>query len=270
MANKRTTKANQKTPPKKIVQTPLTSYPPQGHHPSASTILAFHHSPTPIYKPPTKATPRTKSISARSTTFQPQQQRGRSTGPSKSATYSIFAQGGSIASTSSLTNSSSFTPSESHPPPRGQLSSISKSLATRVPSPIFNHDDFPRLHPKELPHSPCPPDDDTPYVPPYQMRKSVREHNSAAAAKAKTVADLAKDRRQRAFYADQEARLSVLAHESFSDEVMGDREEQLLTRRAPKKSSLEDGRASSNKATGSQYIKGTRYHPHQPIMLQMY
>ena len=69
MANKRTTNANQKTPPEKIVQTPLTPYPPQGHHPSASTILVFHHSPTSIYKPPTKATPRTKSLSARSTTF---------------------------------------------------------------------------------------------------------------------------------------------------------------------------------------------------------
>jgi hypothetical protein len=49
-----------------------------------------------------------------------------------------------------------------------------------------------------------------------------------------------------------------LAHESFDDEVMGDREEELLTRRAPKKSSLEDGRASSNQATGSQYSSPAR------------
>ncbi len=77
------------------------------------------------------------------------------------------------------------------------------------------------------------------------MRKSVREQNFAAAAKAKTLADLAKARRQRDFYADQEARLSVLASESF-DEDMGDCEEELSACRALKKSSLEDGRASSN------------------------
>jgi hypothetical protein len=90
------------------------------------------------------------------------------------------------------------------------------------------------------------------------MRKSVREQNSAAAAKAKAVADLAEARRQRAFYADQEARLCVLAHENFDDEIMGDREEEIKTRRAPKKSSLEDGRASSKQATGSQYSSPAR------------
>ena len=91
----------------------------------------------------------------------------------------------------------------------------------------------------------CPPGDDTPYATASEMRKSVREQNSAAAAKAKTLADLAEARRQRDFYADQEARLSVLASESF-DEVMGDCKEELSACRALKKSSLKDGRASSN------------------------
>jgi hypothetical protein len=89
------------------------------------------------------------------------------------------------------------------------------------------------------------------------MRKSVREQNSAAAAKAKTLADLAGACRQRDFYANQEARLSVLASESF-DEVMGDREEELSARRALKKSSLKDGRASSNQSSGNQYSSPAR------------
>ncbi len=265
--NKRTTKANRKTAPEQIIQTPIASYPPPGHHPSASTILAFHQSPTSIYKPPTKAPPRTKSLSARSTTFQPQQQRGRSAGPSKSATYSIFAQAGSIAS-----NSYSYTPTtESHPPPRGRSSSISKSLSTRAPSPIFNHDDFPQLHLKETRKSSCSPDNDIPYVTASQMRKLVREHNSAAAAKAKAVADLAEARRQCAFYADQEARLSVLAHETFDDELMGEppRNQALrmgeLHRRMPP-----DPSTRPLLVKARHLIKETRYHPHLPIMLQMY
>jgi hypothetical protein len=82
--------------------------PPPGCHPLDSTILAFHRSPASTEKPSTKVTTRTKSLFGRSNITKPQQQRGRSAGPSKSATYLIFTQNDSTSSTSSLINSSSF------------------------------------------------------------------------------------------------------------------------------------------------------------------
>ena len=61
--------------------------------------------------------------------------------------------------------------------------------------------------------------DDTPYMNASAMRKAVRAQSAAAAAKAKTHANLAEARQQRQYYADQEARFAVLASESF-DEAM--------------------------------------------------
>ena len=84
------------------------------------------------------------------------------------------------------------------------------------------------------------------------MRKVVRAQNAAAAAKAKTHADLAEARRHREYYADQEACLAVLASESF-DETMGDRKEEGPTRCALKKASLNDGQVSSNDTSVNQY-----------------
>jgi hypothetical protein len=84
------------------------------------------------------------------------------------------------------------------------------------------------------------------------MRKAVRAQNAAAAAKAKTHADLAEARRHHGYYVDQEACLAVLASESF-DEIMGDCEEEVATRRALKKASLDDGQVSSNDTSVNQY-----------------
>jgi hypothetical protein len=53
------------------------------------------------------------------------------------------------------------------------------------------------------------------------MCKAVRAQNAAAAAKAKTHANLAEARRHREYCADQEACFAVLASESF-DETMED------------------------------------------------
>ena len=95
--------------------------------------------------------------------------------------------------------------------------------------------------------------DDTPFATASAMRKAVRAQNAAAAAKAKTHADLAEARRHQEFYTDQEARLAVLASESF-DEIMGDCEEKITTRCALKKASLEDGKISANNTSGNQYL----------------
>ena len=89
------------------------------------------------------------------------------------------------------------------------------------------------------------------------MRKSLREQHATATAKAKTQADLAEARRQREYYADQEARLAVLATGAF-DEDMGDHEEEVSTRRALKKASLDDGRESSSNTTGNKYSSPAR------------
>jgi hypothetical protein len=84
------------------------------------------------------------------------------------------------------------------------------------------------------------------------MRKAVRAQSAAVAAKAKTHANLAEARRQRQYYADQEARFAVLASESF-DETMEENKEEGPTRRALKKASLDDGQVSSNDAPAYQY-----------------
>ena len=84
------------------------------------------------------------------------------------------------------------------------------------------------------------------------MRKSLREQHATATAKAKTQADLAEARRQREYYADQEARLAVLATGAF-DEDMGDHKEEVSTRRALKKANLDDGRESPNNTTRQYY-----------------
>ena len=84
------------------------------------------------------------------------------------------------------------------------------------------------------------------------MRKAVRAQSAAFAAKAKTHANLAKARRQRQYYADQEACFAVLASESF-DETMEENNEEGPTRRALKKASLDDGQVFSNDAPAYQY-----------------
>ena len=84
------------------------------------------------------------------------------------------------------------------------------------------------------------------------MRKAVRAQNAAAVAKAKSHADLAEARRQREYYADQEARFAVLASESF-DETMEDRKEEGPTQRALKKAGLNDGQVLSNDTSVNQY-----------------
>ena len=89
------------------------------------------------------------------------------------------------------------------------------------------------------------------------MRKAVRAQNVAAAAKAKTHANLAEARRQRQYYADQEARFAVLASGSF-DETMEKRIEEAPTRRALKKASLDDGQVLSNDAPVYQYSSPAR------------
>jgi hypothetical protein len=87
------------------------------------------------------------------------------------------------------------------------------------------------------------------------MRKAVRAQSAAAAAKAKTHANLAEARRQRQYYADQEARFAILASDSF-DEAM--EEHKCPTRRALKKASLDDGQVSSNNAPVYQYSSPAR------------
>jgi len=89
------------------------------------------------------------------------------------------------------------------------------------------------------------------------MRKAVRAQSAAAVAKAKTQANLAEARRQRQYYADQEARFAVLASESF-DETMEEHREEDPTRRALKKTSLDDGQVSSNDAPVYHYSSPTR------------
>jgi hypothetical protein len=84
------------------------------------------------------------------------------------------------------------------------------------------------------------------------MRKAVWAQNAAAAAKAKTHADLAEARRHREYYVDQEARFAVLASDSF-DETMEDRKEEGPTQRALKKASLDNGQVSSNDTPVYQY-----------------
>ena len=106
-------------------------------------------------------------------------------------------------------------------------------------------------------HSPHCGDDDSPYETASEMRKAIQAQSAAAAAKAKTLADLAEARRHREFYADQVARLAVLASDSF-DEIMGDREEEVATRRALKKASLDDGQSSSTNAYGPLYSSPAR------------
>jgi hypothetical protein len=179
----------------------------------------------------------------------PQQQRGRSVGRSNSATYSIFTQASSIASTSSLTNSSAFDPS---PPTarrsdaRARSRSLQSPLALQAPPALLDHEEFPPLATEDKDSSRCAHDDDSPYATASEMRKAVRAQSAAAAAKAKTLADLADARHHREFYADQAARLAVLASEDSFDEIMGDREEEVATRRALKKASLDDGQSFSN------------------------
>ena len=73
------------------------------------------------------------------------------------------------------------------------------------------------------------------------MRKSVQEQTLHTDAKAKTLADFKEARCQRAYYADREARLSIIMHDSL-DGAMGDREEEMATCRAAKKSSGQDRR----------------------------
>jgi hypothetical protein len=84
------------------------------------------------------------------------------------------------------------------------------------------------------------------------MCKAVRAQNAAAAAKAKTHADLVEAHRHREYYADQEACFAVLASESF-DETMEDCKEEGPTRRALKKASLNNGQVSSNDTSVYQY-----------------
>ena len=89
------------------------------------------------------------------------------------------------------------------------------------------------------------------------MRKAVRAQSAAAAAKAKTHANLAEARQQRQYYADQEARFAVLASESF-DEAMEEHKDEGPTRRALKKASLNGGQVSSNDAPVYQYSSPAR------------
>ena len=84
-----------KPPPEQIVPLiPLAIYPPPGHHPSDSAILGSHCDVT---SSKSTANVRTNSLVSRSNATTPQQPRGRSAGPSKSSTYSIFTQPNSIA-----------------------------------------------------------------------------------------------------------------------------------------------------------------------------
>ena len=190
MPSKVSKKPPRKPPPEQIVpMVPLAIYPPPGHHPSDSAILGSHHEVT-----SSKST-RTNSLVSRSNAMTPQQPRGRSAGPSKSSTYSIFTQPNSIASTSSLTTSSTCAPT-----PHTRSSSIRGLLERRAPSPSFNDDDFPPLGTEgdlALRHT-----DDTPYTNAFAMCKAVRDQSAAAAAKANTHANLAEARRQRQYYAD--------------------------------------------------------------------
>ena len=193
MPSKVSKKPPRKPPPEQIVpMVPLAMYPPPGHHPSDSAILG---SPRKITSLKSTANVRTNSLVSRSNATTPQQPRGRSAGPSKSSTYSIFTQPNSIASTSSLTTSSTCAPT-----PHTRSSSIRGLLERRAPSPSFNDDDFPPLGTEgdlALRHT-----DDTPYTNAFAMCKAVRDQSAAAAAKANTHANLAEARRQRQYYAD--------------------------------------------------------------------
>jgi hypothetical protein len=101
-------------------------------------------------------------------------------------------------------------------------------------------------------------EEDTPYVFASAMRKSVQEQTLHADAKAKTLADFKEARCQRAYYADREACLSVIMHNSL-DGAMGDCEEEMATRRAAKrKSSGQDGRASARESQGPNYSSPAR------------
>ena len=261
MPFKKSKQPPRKSPPEQIVQMPLTIYPPPGRHPSDSAILGFHRGPSSSdTSSKSTANVRTKSLVARSITTSPQQLRGRSAGPSKSTTYAIFTQPNSIASTSSLTNSSTFAPSPSgknRPDDRARSSSIRGLLERRAPSPSFDDDDFPPLATEGGPAFHHTRQDKTPYATASAMRKAVRAQNAAAAVKAKTHANLAEARRHHEYYANQEARLAVLTSDSF-DEIMGDREEEVTTRRALKKASLDDGKVSSNVTSVNQYSSPAR------------
>jgi hypothetical protein len=89
------------------------------------------------------------------------------------------------------------------------------------------------------------------------MRKSVRKQILHAVARAKTLADFKEAHRQHAYYADREARLSVIMHNSL-DGAMEDHEEEMATRRAAKKSSGQDRRASARESQGPNYSSPAR------------
>ena len=127
---------------------------------------------------------------------------------------------------------------------RARSSSI-RRLARQVPSPIFDHEEFPTLATKNTAPPHYPQDDNSPYATASEMRKAIRARSAAAAAKAKTLSELAEARRQKEYYADQAARLAVLASEDSLDEIMGDREEEVSARRALKKANLDDGQSAS-------------------------
>jgi hypothetical protein len=220
MPSKKSKQPPRKPPPEQIVpMVPLAIYPPPGHHPSDSAILGSHRGDT---SSKSTANVRTNSLVSRSNTTTPHQPRGQSAGPSKSSTYSIFTQPNSIASTSSLTTSSTCAQNRSDI--RTRSGSIRGLLERLAPSPSSDDDDFPPLATEgdlALHHTR---QDDTPYMNASAVRKAVRAQNAAAVAKAKTHANLAEARRQRQYYADQEARFAVLASESF-DETMEEHKE---------------------------------------------
>ena len=253
-------RAPRKSPPEQVAQ--LAPYPPSGHHPSDTTILAYPRDPSTSVTTATRTSNiRTKSLVARSSPTHPRQQRGRSADPVPLKSYAIFTHPHSIASTSSLTTSSAFDPSpvgahqhDTH----SRSSSIRSLLGRQAPSPSFDDDDFPPLTANQsAPATHYARADDTPYVSASDMRKSIRAQQESALAKAKTQADLAEARRHREYYADQEARLAVLASGSF-DEVMGDHEEEVATRCALKKASLDDGQQSTNSTAGNHYSSPAR------------
>ena len=254
MPSKKSKQPPRKPPPEQIVpMVPLAIYPPPGHHPSDSAILG---SPRKVTSSKSSANVRTNSLVSRSNATTPQQPRGRSAGPSKSSTYSIFTQPNSIASTSSLTTSSTCAPRPSgknRSDNRTRSSSIRGLLERRAPSPSFDDDDFPPLATEgnlAIRHTWV--QDDNLYTNASAMRKAVRAQSAAAAAKAKTHANLAEARRQRQYYADQEACIAVLASKSF-DQAMEEHKEEGPTRRALKKASLDDGQVSSNDTPVYQY-----------------
>ena len=256
MPSKRTVRAPRKSPPELNTPAPIAPYPPPGRHPSEPTILAFPSNQIITTTTTKTGQTRTKSLSTRSQGTMHFHQRGRSAGPVKRTQYPIFAahQNESIASTSSLTTTSSSMLSN----PQVFDDPQTRPLSNLTLSPTFTDDaNLSQPTTNENRQESCPSRVDNPYINASEMRKAIRDQNNAAAAADKTRAELYEARRQRAFYADKEARLSILASASSFDEEMEDCEEEFRPHRAAKKTNY-DGRTSSNQTSESQYLSPAR------------